>query len=91
LESHVSDIARMLGRDEKTVRRHLRPLVGLGLLKLAGKAGEQYYLFNAEKYEAYLALDPNTLIEKTPLPTETASQGAGEGLAPRNGTGLLPK
>lgn len=96
---HVGDIANQLGKDEKTIRKHLKPLLQFGILKLVGEVGEQYYLFDTEKYGEYLAVDPNTLTaEKLPQSEVTPFHKTGgeesQSLAgvplSKNGTGLLP-
>ncbi|HOX55610.1 MAG TPA: hypothetical protein P5205_05585 [Candidatus Paceibacterota bacterium] len=88
---HVGDIAKSLGKKERTIRKHLKPLLDLGILNLAGRAGEQYYIFDVNKYGEYLALDPNKLTQHTPAQDGHPSQKVEGAPLPQNGRGLLPK
>jgi hypothetical protein len=87
---HVGDIAKHLGKDEKTIRKHLKPLLDLGTLNLVGEIGERYYVFNEEKYGEYLALDPNTLNGDTPPANRHPSPKMEGAPLPENGRRPLP-
>jgi DNA-binding transcriptional ArsR family regulator len=61
----VADIGKRLGKDDRTVRKHLKPLVELGLLRLCGEAGKQYYQFDDQRYAEILRTDPRSLMDAT--------------------------
>jgi DNA-binding transcriptional ArsR family regulator len=87
----VSEIARTLGKQEKTIRKHLKPLLEMGLLHLTGSPGNQYYLFSEERYRELLTVEPKNLIG-TPTPKERhPSQDLGAPPLPKNGTTPLPR
>lgn len=88
---HVGDIAKRLGKKERTIRKHLKPLLDLCILDLVGKVGEQHYAFNEDKYGQYLTLDPNTLTQDSPPPNGHPSPNGEGAPLPENGGGLLPK
>jgi DNA-binding transcriptional ArsR family regulator len=62
----ISEIARTLGKQEKTIRKHLKPLLEMGLLYLTGNEGNEYYLFSEKRYKELLTLDPSKLISDFP-------------------------
>ena len=88
----ISDIAKQLKKDDRTIRDNLKPLVELDLLALAGKIGAQYHEFNEDKYESYLRVNVFELA-KNPFQElgGVPSQRTGGGGIPKNESSPLPK
>jgi DNA-binding transcriptional ArsR family regulator len=87
----ISEIARTLGKQEKTIRKHLKPLLEMGLLYLTGNEGNEYYLFSEKRYEELLTLDPSKLISDFPTKTRPPYQDLGAPPLPKIGTSPFPK
>ncbi len=82
---NIADIARQLGKNEKTIRKHLKPLKDLELIHTDGAVGQQYYVFNEAKYAEFLATDPGTVKSDTTTTNRSPSHILDGGLLPKSG------
>jgi len=83
---HVNDIAKMLKKDDRTIRENLKPLIELGLITLKGEVGKRFYEFNAAKYQSLLKINPFESLrdDADPLPSNETRP------LPLNGRSPLP-